>query len=95
MKKLLLALGLATVLFTSCNKEDLPTPGDRCGSGQVTEKGLEIDEENTFLVDGERVTHTTYNYYIWIIDECTGETLREELYDWQYNAIEKGDYYTK
>lgn len=87
MKNLLLALGLATVLFTSCNKEDLPTPGDRCGAGQVTQVGIKKDES---VGPGDR-----FDYYVWFIDDCTGELLRDEIDQGEFNSIEVGDYYTK
>lgn len=93
MKRILFITALVLGLL-SCQKEELPTV-QGCNKGIITEKGLKIEEENTFVVDGERVTHTRYGYYIWIIDECSGETVRKEVYDWEYNQLEKGDYFDK
>ena len=87
MKKLVLSLGLATVLLTSCQKEELPNLEGRCGTGRVTQVGIELDTE---VNPGPR-----YDYYVWFIDDCTGELLRDVIDQGEFNTIEVGDYYTK
>ena len=83
MKKLILALGLVTVLFTSCEKEELPSI-DNCERGKIVTLGTKL---------GNNINNNIW-YYVWFKDDCSGKLIRRRVSNKdRWESLEIGDYY--
>ena len=83
MKRILFIAVLVLGLL-SCQKEELPTV-EHCNKGIITELGVYRDTET---ISGDR-----YEYYVWIIDECTGDLVRCEVNKSWFDQLNRGDYF--